>query len=168
MARRERPPRGCLRTNNWGSASTAAGCQRTSASGHDRRRTESLSTSALGKGFHHGGGVASLPRTRPGGERSSHARTQHHRGAAHPSLHACGRRAIPEPMRDRCLNCLSSTHRIATCRRPLKCLNCHGLKHLARDCPRRCPADRLTVESRPESVHAAGGSGPNGGRLMIM
>ena len=44
------------------------------------------------------------------------------------------RRPIPEFMRDRCLNCLSYTHKVATCRVPLRCLNFRGYRHLARDC----------------------------------
>lgn len=40
-------------------------------------------------------------------------------------------------MRDRYLNYLSYSHRIATCRRPLSCRLCHGYQHLARDCTRR-------------------------------
>lgn len=46
------------------------------------------------------------------------------------------RRRIPEAVRDRCLICLSYNHRLATCRAPLRCLRCHGLRHLARDCKR--------------------------------
>jgi hypothetical protein len=34
---------------------------------------------------------------------------------------ALRRRRIPDAMRDRCLNCLSFTHRLATCRLPLRC-----------------------------------------------
>jgi hypothetical protein len=52
------------------------------------------------------------------------------------------RRRIPVFMQDRCLNCLSYTHKIASCRRPLRCWNCHGERHLARDCKRpRSPRD---------------------------
>lgn len=56
------------------------------------------------------------------------------------------RRRIPEAMRDRCLNCLSFTHKIATCRRPLRCLHCHG-PHFAREC------------KRPRSPTTGGGNG---------
>jgi hypothetical protein len=45
-------------------------------------------------------------------------------------------RRIPDALRDRCLNCLSYTHRVATCRRPPRCLRCHEFWHLARDCKR--------------------------------
>ncbi|CAN6173490.1 unnamed protein product [Urochloa humidicola] len=41
---------------------------------------------------------------------------------------------IPLEMRDRCLNCLSHNHRVATCRLPRRCLRCHKFRHLARDC----------------------------------
>lgn len=46
-------------------------------------------------------------------------------------------------MRDRCLNYLSYSYKIATCSQPLRCLHCHGYSHLARDCkrPRSPPAD---------------------------
>jgi hypothetical protein len=43
-------------------------------------------------------------------------------------------RGIPEPLRGRCLNCLSFTHRIATCRLPRRCFCCRGFRHLGRDC----------------------------------
>jgi len=70
------------------------------------------------------------------------------------------RRGIPEELRDRCLNCLSFNHRIATCRRRLRCHLCHDLWHLARDCTRRrttnaagegTPADgqRRILQARP-------------------
>ncbi|CAN6268811.1 unnamed protein product [Urochloa humidicola] len=56
-------------------------------------------------------------------------------------------RRIPPEMRDRCLKCLSSNHRVATCRLPLRCLRCHGLRHVARDCPR----PRSPTPPRPQS-----------------
>ena len=43
-------------------------------------------------------------------------------------------RRIPDVLRDRCLNCLSYTHRLTTCRMPLWCLRCRAFWHLARDC----------------------------------
>ena len=46
------------------------------------------------------------------------------------------RRRIAEALRDRCLNCLSYSHRIATCHLPLRCLRCRGFQHIARDCKR--------------------------------
>lgn len=46
------------------------------------------------------------------------------------------KRRIPDAMRDRCLNCLSYSHKIATCRLPLRCLRCHEFRHFARDCKR--------------------------------
>lgn len=46
------------------------------------------------------------------------------------------RTGIPPELQDRCLNCLSSAHRIATCRLPVRCRRCMGLNHLARDCKR--------------------------------
>ncbi|EEC81421.1 hypothetical protein OsI_24675 [Oryza sativa Indica Group] len=46
------------------------------------------------------------------------------------------RTGIPPELQDRCLDCLSSAHRIATCRLPVRCRRCMGLNHLARDCKR--------------------------------
>ena len=44
-------------------------------------------------------------------------------------------------MRDRCLNCLSFSHRLANCQLPLRCWKCRGFRHLARECKRpRSPA----------------------------
>ena len=37
---------------------------------------------------------------------------------------------------DRCFNCLSYSHRVATCRLPRRCLRCHGFRHIARECKR--------------------------------
>ena len=37
---------------------------------------------------------------------------------------------------DRCFNCLSYSHRVATCRLPQRCLRCHGFRHIARECKR--------------------------------
>ncbi|CAN6176745.1 unnamed protein product [Urochloa humidicola] len=54
-----------------------------------------------------------------------------------------GERRIPPVFIDRCFNCLSFNHRIATCRLPRRCLRCHGFRHIARDCrrPRAPPLD---------------------------
>ena len=48
--------------------------------------------------------------------------------------------AIPPGLLDRCFNCLSSGHRVASCRLPTRCLRCRGFRHVARDCkrPRFC------------------------------
>jgi len=45
-------------------------------------------------------------------------------------------RIFPVDFRGRCFNCLSRTHRVATCRLPRHCLRCHGFGHIARDCKR--------------------------------
>lgn len=59
------------------------------------------------------------------------------------------RRHIPAALYDRCLNYLSYNHRLATCCAPLRCLRCHGLRHLARDCKRgRHRAPRRTAMAR--------------------
>lgn len=63
--------------------------------------------------------------------------------------HQRQRKRFSEALRDRCLNCLSFTHRIVTCRRPLRCMNYHSTRHMARDC------------KRPRSpVHGTGGENP--------
>ncbi|RLN07983.1 hypothetical protein C2845_PM11G04000 [Panicum miliaceum] len=43
-------------------------------------------------------------------------------------------RRIIAKLRDRCFNCLSYSHHVATCRLPRRCLRCHGFRHLAREC----------------------------------
>ncbi|CAN6243366.1 unnamed protein product [Urochloa humidicola] len=54
-----------------------------------------------------------------------------------------GRRCIPSEFTDRCFNCLSFNHRIATCQLPRRCLRCHGFCHITRDGqrPRATPLD---------------------------
>ena len=42
----------------------------------------------------------------------------------------------PTELLGRCFNCLSSTHQVAICRLPWRCLCCRGLHHLARNCMR--------------------------------
>ncbi|AQL04231.1 hypothetical protein ZEAMMB73_Zm00001d046411 [Zea mays] len=42
----------------------------------------------------------------------------------------------PACLEGKCLNCLSFSHRVATCRLPPRCLRCRGFCHLARDCKR--------------------------------
>lgn len=46
------------------------------------------------------------------------------------------RDGIPPELVDLCLKCLSTTHRIATCRLPVRCRRCKGLGHIARECKR--------------------------------
>ncbi|CAO2166971.1 unnamed protein product [Urochloa humidicola] len=48
-------------------------------------------------------------------------------------------RRIPPEMRDRCLNCLSYSHRVATCNLPPRCRRCHRFRHLAWQCRARSP-----------------------------
>ena len=64
-------------------------------------------------------GGAALPRRSPGQQRRRD-----------------GGRVLPREVEDRCLNCLSTAHRVATCRRPPRCFSCHGVNHFARDCKR--------------------------------
>jgi hypothetical protein len=51
--------------------------------------------------------------------------------------HGLGLRAqaqkISAHLHDRCFNCLSYSHRVATCWLSRRCLRCRGLGHLARD-----------------------------------
>ncbi|CAN6197587.1 unnamed protein product [Urochloa humidicola] len=61
-------------------------------------------------------------------------------------------RPIPPEMRDRCLNCLSYSHRVATCRLPPRCRLCHKLRHLAWQCP-------LSRSRSPPAEEAEGGFG---------
>nr|TKW00487.1 hypothetical protein SEVIR_8G112200v2 [Setaria viridis] len=51
----------------------------------------------------------------------------------------------------KCLNCFSSTHLIAQCRRPTRCFRCRDFWHLARDC------------KRPRSPTSSASSGTSGG-----
>lgn len=71
-------------------------------------------------------------------------------------------RKIPEEMRDKCLNCLSRTHRIATCRHLLRCLRCYSYRYFARDCKRpRTPlnGDGGNATAPNRFVRARHGSG---------
>lgn len=49
----------------------------------------------------------------------------------------------------RCLNCLSFSHRVATCHLPTRCFNCHVFRHHLRDCKR---------PRNPSVQQASGGS----------
>ena len=79
--------------------------------------------------------AASQPLTRRVGGRCCHG-TRRIRGP--PPCTPQGRcdGAASDVLRDRCLNCLSYTHRLTTCRMPLWCLRCRAFWHLARDCKR--------------------------------
>lgn len=89
-------------------------------------------------------------------------------------------RCIPDALRDWCLNCLSYSHRIATCCLPLRCLRCHEFRRLARDCRRsRTPEEvwggpapgnqwrfikahaRLSSPNTPEGSQARGATLPS-------
>ncbi|CAN6205195.1 unnamed protein product [Urochloa humidicola] len=73
-------------------------------------------------------------------------------------------RRIPPELRDRCLNCLSYSHRVATCRLPPRCLRCHKFRHLAKDCRYPRPRPLLAVGSGqqelPRRFHVRS-AGPN-------
>lgn len=70
-----------------------------------------------------------------GGSSRSHGHRAQHQGDLRP------RRGVPVALWGKCLNCYSTTHKIASCRRPLRCFKCFGNNHLARDCkqPRSPP-----------------------------
>ena len=70
---------------------------------------------------------------------------------------------------DRCFNCLSYSHRVATCQLPRHCQRCGGFRHLAKDCrqPRTASTSavkganlprQFTRDDPPASQHA-----PHGG-----
>jgi hypothetical protein len=56
-------------------------------------------------------------------------------------------RKIPVELHGRCFNCLSLSHKVATCLLPQRCLRCRGYRHLARDCkwPRRAAVMPVTA-----------------------
>jgi len=68
---------------------------------------------------------------------------------------------VPAELHGKCFNCLSYSHRVATCRLPRRCLRCHGFAHLARDCrwTRHVVASATTGGDRP--WHPARGSNPS-------
>jgi hypothetical protein len=76
-------------------------------------------------------------------------------------------RGFPHSFRDRCFNCLSLLHLVATCWLPPRCLRCRGLSHLAKDYGRSKATpdadDRprhARVGHRPSSLHAPLGGLP--------
>lgn len=80
-------------------------------------------------------------------------------------------RKIPAELFGRCFNYLSSTHQVATCRLPRRCLRWRGLHHIARDCRRPRHAEAPPRVSRssacvggPVQVTMAGVGGSLGHR----
>jgi hypothetical protein len=77
-------------------------------------------------------------------------------------------RKIPVQLRDKCFNCLSYSHRVATCRLPRRCLRCHGFGHLARNYKQPkstlkgggLPRHSARADNPPASQHAPRGSPP--------
>jgi hypothetical protein len=43
----------------------------------------------------------------------------------------------PADLHGKCFNCLSTAHRVATCKLPPHCFRCKGFQHLAQDCKER-------------------------------
>lgn len=91
-----------------------------------------------------------------------------------PAAAAAGARPRPRAVLDRCLNCLSTAHRVATCTRSPRCFNCRGINHFARDCKRSRvdaaagdtsgAADVRFVRQRrgsPRTLRGAGGVTPS-------
>jgi hypothetical protein len=56
------------------------------------------------------------------------------------------RRGSRVDLRGRCYNCLSTSHLVATCRRPTRCLRCFSFGHRAADC------SSLPVDTQKQSV----------------
>ena len=108
--------------------------------------------------------AASQPLTRRVGGRCCHG-TRRIRGP--PPCTPQGRcdGAASDVLRDRCLNCLSYTHRLTTCRMPLWCLRCRAFWHLARDCkrPRSLENSRNDVVALLVSYASSG----RGGRTAL-
>ena len=86
-------------------------------------------------------------------------------------------RRIPAELRDRCFNCLSYSHRGATCRLPRCCLRCHGYRHLAKDHRRPRSAKSVTKSDNlprhsacgdPPASQPLGGPSSNGATLEAM
>ena len=53
------------------------------------------------------------------------------------------RRHVPSYLQGRCFNCLSTSHRAASCRSSPRCFACRGLGHRFAVCPSRCPRPPL-------------------------
>ena len=64
--------------------------------------------------------TASVVRLKPayGGQPASHRPPRH----------------IPTDLDGKCLNCLSTSHQVVTCKLSQRCLQCKGIRHIARDC----------------------------------
>ncbi|KAF8719878.1 hypothetical protein HU200_024639 [Digitaria exilis] len=58
------------------------------------------------------------------------------------------RRPVPEDLRGRCFNCLSFSHRVATCRRMTRCLRCLAPGHQVSGCPLAAPAGTAVHKTR--------------------
>ena len=58
----------------------------------------------------------------------------------------------PVDLRGKCFNCLSTTHRVATCKLPPRCLRCKGFRHLVRDYKqrRKVPPSGSSTVGAPE------------------
>lgn len=131
------------RTRGWeGGTTAAAEFRRTkglAAAARPARRGRRQISPPEGDGWHE-------VLNRQGSEETSRGR---------PAAPPRRQRRIPNARRDKCLNCLSTTHRIASCRRALRCLNCHGSNHMAGDCKRpRSPGARQW--GRRHQQHRAG------------
>jgi len=75
------------------------------------------------------------------------------------------RKKIPDVLKNRCFKCLSFAHCITTCHQPLRCLNCHGTRHMVRECKRpRSPGNGTSHDTAAPDrfVRARNGPGSQG------
>lgn len=68
-----------------------------------------------------------------------------------------GRRPLPIVLHGKCLDYLSRSHRVATCRLPRRCLRCCGFGHLAQD----------HKWQQPGNNGGCGTAGGDGWRIML-
>ena len=64
-------------------------------------------------------------------------------------------RRIRSEFCDRCFNCLSFSHRVATCQLPRHCLRCRGFRHLAKNYRRPRPASTSAAKDANLPWHSA-------------
>jgi hypothetical protein len=67
---------------------------------------------------------------------------------------------VPAELHDICFNCLSYSHRVATCWLSRRCLCCHDFRHLARDYKRPRHTVALAAKDRGRPWHPARDGNP--------
>jgi hypothetical protein len=71
------------------------------------------------------------------------------------------RKKIPDVLKNRCFKCLSFAHCITTCHQPLRCLNCHGTRHMVRECKRpRSPGNGTSHDTAAPDRFVKAQNGP--------